>query len=159
MKSVSGWLERIKGFFVLEEEEEIEEEFLPREGVAGADAGQQVPYRDHAPSLVQKKKGKLVTLPGMKGFEVIFMEPSSQAEAQVIADALKRRSAMIVNLQHLDRESAMRIVDFISGITYALNGCVEKITDGIYFFAPQNVIIVPASKKGTPQKSQQLFLQ
>lgn len=61
------------------------------------------------------------------------------AEAQDIADQLKNRRAVVVNLQRIDREQAKRIVDFLSGTVYAIGGDIQKIGTDIFLCTPDNV--------------------
>lgn len=86
-----------------------------------------------------KKRGTLVSLPGQKQMKVIVVEPQSFEETQSIADHLKGRRPVIVNLESTDREHAQRILNFLSGCTYALGGEMQRISNGIFFFAPSNV--------------------
>jgi len=72
---------------------------------------------------------------------VVVMEPTSFEEAQNIADQLKSRRPVIVNLENAEKMLAKRIVDFISGTTYALNGNMQKVGNGIFLFVPTNVDI------------------
>lgn len=86
-----------------------------------------------------KKRGTLVSLPGQKQLKVIVVEPQSFEESPGIADHLKSRRPVIVNLETTDREHAQRILNFLSGCTYALGGEMQRISNGIFFFAPSNI--------------------
>lgn len=86
-----------------------------------------------------KKRGTLVSLPGQKQMKVIVVEPQSFEETPSIADHLKSRRPVILNLESTDREHAQRILNFLSGCTYALGGEMQRISNGIFFFAPSNV--------------------
>ena len=61
------------------------------------------------------------------------------AEAQDIADHLKNRKAVVVNLQRIDHDQARRIVDFLSGTVYAIGGDIQKIGTDIFLCTPDNV--------------------
>ena len=87
----------------------------------------------------KKKKGALFSLPNQKQMKVVVMEPSRFDEVQGVADNLKNRRSVIVNLENADKELSRRIVDFISGTTYALNGNIEKVGTDIFLFVPSNV--------------------
>lgn len=87
----------------------------------------------------KKKKGALFGLPTQKQMRVIVMEPTKIDDVQGIVDNLKNRRSVIVNLENADKELARRVVDFISGATYALNGTIEKIGTDIFIFVPSNV--------------------
>lgn len=86
-----------------------------------------------------RKRGTLVSLPGQKQLKVVVVEPRSFEEVQSIADHLKSRRPIILNLDLAEREHAQRILNFLSGCTYALNGEMQRISNGIFFFAPSNV--------------------
>ncbi|MHB1001260.1 MAG: cell division protein SepF [Armatimonadota bacterium] len=72
---------------------------------------------------------------------VSVRQPLSFDDARLAADGLKDGRQQIVNLERTNHELAERIIDFLNGVTYALNGFVEKISDRVYLFAPNNVVI------------------
>ncbi len=88
-----------------------------------------------------RKNGQVLSLHTQKPMRVVVMEPTSFEEAQNIADQLKNRRPVIVNLENADKALAKRIVDFVSGTTYALNGNMQKVGMGIFLFVPNNVDI------------------
>ena len=61
------------------------------------------------------------------------------SESQQIADYLKNRSAVVVNLKRVTPDQAKRIVDFLSGTVYAIGGDLQKIGGGIFLCTPKNV--------------------
>jgi cell division inhibitor SepF len=67
--------------------------------------------------------------------------PLSYEDARPAADGLKDGRQQIINLEKTNQETFQRILDFLSGVTYALNGFVEKVGDRVYLFAPSNVTI------------------
>ena len=88
-----------------------------------------------------RKNAQVVSIHTQKQMRVVVMEPNSFEEAQNIADQLKNRRPVIVNLENAEKMLAKRIVDFISGTTYALNGNMQKVGNGIFLFVPNNVDI------------------
>ncbi|MFC0558686.1 cell division protein SepF [Halalkalibacter alkalisediminis] len=74
-----------------------------------------------------------------KGTKVILLEPRTYDEAQEIADHLKNRKAVIINLQRISYDQAKRIVDFLSGTVYAIGGDIQKIGTDIFLCTPDNV--------------------
>ena len=60
-------------------------------------------------------------------------------DARVAADGLKSGQQQVVNLERASADMAERIIDFLNGVTYALDGTVEKIGDKVYLFAPANI--------------------
>ena len=73
------------------------------------------------------------------GNKMILLEPRSFSEAQAIADHLKARNSVVVNLKRVTSSQAKRIIDFLSGCIYAISGCMQKIGVGIYLCTPKNV--------------------
>ena len=73
------------------------------------------------------------------GNKMILVEPRAYSESQQIADHLKRRNSVVVNLKRVTADQARRIIDFLSGVIYAIGGSMQKIGVGIYLVAPKNV--------------------
>ena len=73
------------------------------------------------------------------GNKMILLEPRSFSEAQAIADHLKTRNSVVVNLKRVTSAQAKRIIDFLSGCIYAIGGNMQKIGIGIYLCTPKNV--------------------
>lgn len=71
--------------------------------------------------------------------KMILFEPRAYSESQQIADYLKKRSAVVVNLKRVTPDQAKRIVDFLSGTLYAINGGLQKLGTGIFLCTPNNV--------------------
>ncbi|GHH96482.1 cell division protein SepF [Neobacillus kokaensis] len=74
-----------------------------------------------------------------KASKVILVEPGTYAEATDIADHLKNRRAVVVNLQRIDHEQGRQIIDFLSGVVYTLGGDMQKIGMSIFLCTPDNV--------------------
>ncbi|HWI63715.1 MAG TPA: cell division protein SepF [Symbiobacteriaceae bacterium] len=75
------------------------------------------------------------------GFKVLVVEPRSFEEVQTIVDQMRARRPVILNLESLDKDLAQKILNFLNGAIYALNGETQRIAQGIFFFAPQGVDI------------------
>ena len=76
---------------------------------------------------------------GVPGNKMILLEPRAFSEAQTIADYLKSRNTVVVNLKRVTPEVAKRIVDFLSGAVYAIGGGLQKLGNGIFLCTPNNV--------------------
>ena len=76
-----------------------------------------------------------------KGNEMILLEPRAYSESQQIADHLKKRNSVVVNLKRVTSDQAKRIIDFLSGCIYAIGGTMQKVGIGIYLCAPNNVSV------------------
>ena len=73
------------------------------------------------------------------GGKMILLEPRAYSESQQIADHLKNRNSVVVNLKRVTSDQAKRIIDFLSGCIYAIGGTMKKVGVGIYLCAPKNV--------------------
>ena len=73
------------------------------------------------------------------GNKMILLEPRAYSESQQIADHLKNRNSVVVNLKRVTSAQAKRIIDFLSGCIYAIGGTMQKIGVGIYLCTPKNV--------------------
>lgn len=71
--------------------------------------------------------------------KLVLLEPRAFSEAQQIADQLKNRNTVVVNLKRVTKEQAKRIIDFLSGTIYAIGGDIQKVGGGIFLCAPNNV--------------------
>ena len=87
-----------------------------------------------------KKNSNIVNLPtAQKQMKVMVVEPFAFDDAQHVADHLKNRKPVVINFENCDKEVAKRMIDFISGTTYALGGSIQKIGNNIFLCAPNNV--------------------
>lgn len=71
--------------------------------------------------------------------KMILFEPRAYSESQQIADYLKNNSAVVVKLQRVTPDQAKRIVDFLSGTLYAINGDLQKLGGGIFLCTPNSI--------------------
>ena len=70
---------------------------------------------------------------------MILLEPRAFSEAQTIAEYLKARNTVVVNLKRVTPDQAKRIVDFLYGTIYAIGGDLQKLGGGIFLCTPNNV--------------------
>ncbi len=71
--------------------------------------------------------------------KVSVVAPERFNEAQAIGDLVKQSNPVIVNLQMSDRDLSRRMIDFCSGLTYALGGDMEKVAEQVFLLTPSNV--------------------
>jgi cell division inhibitor SepF len=92
------------------------------------------------PEVPRKKRAGLVSLPQRgNGVRVVVMHPRSLEDGQTIADQVKGRRPVIVNLDLADERSGQRLLNFLSGVVYALDGSLRKVGDGIFLATPSNI--------------------
>lgn len=128
-----GMMSKLWNYLGLEDEEEVVERVAYQEEEQPA----------YAEPDRRRGKGQIVGLPTAKQpSKMILCEPRSYEETQEIADHLKARRSVLVNLQRVRQDLAIRIVDFLSGTIYALNGSISKVGPGIFLCAPDHVEVV-----------------
>jgi cell division inhibitor SepF len=129
-----------------EEEEYQEEDFIHEVIQDTADFGT---------NLSKKKSNKVVSITPDNPFKVVILKPENFEDAQEICDHVKDRKPVIFNLEELEKESAQRIVDFLSGSVYAIEGNIQKVSSNIFLIAPANVDIM--SEHRTENKDKAVF--
>jgi cell division inhibitor SepF len=93
----------------------------------------------------QQQKKNVVSLQSIKSSsKLVLVEPRVFNDAQEIADHLKNRRTVVVNLQRVEKTEARRIVDFLSGTVYAIGGEIQKIGSYIVLCTPDNVEVTGA---------------
>jgi cell division inhibitor SepF len=128
-----GVMNKFMHFLGLQEEEEIIERERIVEHVEESET--------NAFEARSKQKNNIVSIHSQKNVKVVLNEPRSYEETQEIADHLRSRRPVIVNLQRVRGDQAVRIVDFLSGTVYALNGSISKIGPNIFLCTPESVDI------------------
>jgi cell division inhibitor SepF len=93
------------------------------------------PARTPAPPA----RGHIEAVPNPNAVRVHLVLPRSFNDAQQIADRFKQSIPVILNLQNADTELSKRLIDFASGLTYALNGGMQRVADKVFLLTPRNV--------------------
>ena len=124
--------EELDGF-----EEEAPAAPRPSRREARAEAAAAAPERSEGTGF----SGKVLSMSSNKAAVVLF-RPTSFSEATKAADDLRDRKAVIVNMENVEPSMARRVVDFLSGCAYALNGKVKKIALATYLFCPQSMDVM-----------------
>ena len=83
------------------------------------------------------------------GTEVSVYSPRSFQDVVEIADALRNRQVVIVNLQNADRTLLQRVVDFTSGVAYTIDGKIQKLAEAIYLVVPAGVVVNASGLRDT----------
>jgi cell division inhibitor SepF len=83
----------------------------------------------------------------LQNAKVHVLAPTQFADAQEIGDRFKSNQPVIVNLQAGDRELSRRMIDFCSGVTYALGGSMDKVADQVFLLTPSNVEVSAEEKR------------
>lgn len=123
MLGLVGWTE--------EDEEEVEqkEEYY-------------APEEKFNPNKNKNNSNKVVNIHSPAQYKVVVLQPETFEDAQEICDNLKAKKPVIINLEEMDLETAKKVIDFLSGCVYALDGNIQKVSNGIFLVAPYNVDIM-----------------
>ncbi|WP_047981342.1 cell division protein SepF [Ornithinibacillus contaminans] len=117
---------KLKTFFTMDDEYEYEYVNEPVESTS---------------NTKQTNSNNVINLKSVKtsSSKVVLCEPRSYEEAQQIADNIVNKRAVVINLQRVDHTQAKRIVDFLSGTVYALNGEIQRLGSQTFLCAPDNI--------------------
>ena len=136
-------LDSIKNIIFIPDEDEFEEENTVVN--EKTDTSKKVERNDYyqtkrvdsSPRIVGGGKTKSVTLNSQ--MQVVLVKPDRYDDVTTIADHLNEKKTVVLNLESADRELARRIVDFLSGATYANHGNMRKVSRGTFLIVPNGV--------------------
>ncbi len=126
-----GTMNKMLKWIGISDEIDEEEEFL---------TGPQVEPEE--PMIPAGKRGKVVNIHTSTQLKVVVIQLTSFEDARDIADHLKAKKPVVINLEKLDKDVSRRVVDFLSGAVYGLDGNIQKVANGIFLIAPYNVGIM-----------------
>lgn len=86
----------------------------------------------------RRNNNKVVSLPQTQQIKMVISQPTTFEQSDEICSFLKEKKSIIVNLEYVNKDVARRIVDFISGGVYALDGYIQKVSNSIFLVAPSN---------------------
>ena len=131
--------EEVEGY---EEEEEVEARPARRRAPAfNFSSEEDTSYTAAAaPAAKSGFTGSVVSMSNKQ--EVVLFHPANFNDTSKAADDLRNKKAVIVNMENVDKAMARRVVDFLSGCAYALDGKVKKIAQSTYLFCPHNMDVV-----------------
>ena len=114
-----------------------------------ASGSRERPYND------QSGQGHLRAVPDqrMAPARVSVVNPASFNDAQALADRFKRQQPVILNLQQADQELSRRMVDFCSGLTYALDGQIQTVANRVFLLTPRNVEVSAEERKRLAERA------
>lgn len=124
-------MNKMMGFLGLDEE--IEDEIEVSEG------GEEFIEDSEVEPLISKRGSKVVSIKTASSAKVLIVKPSTYEEAAEICDELRNRKIVVVNTTKLENRIAQRLLDFVSGASYALSGSLEEVESGIYVVTPSNI--------------------
>lgn len=138
---VSKFIDKMMDIMKLNDYDEYEDEAYEEEEEDTSTSSS--PDVKHLKNYASKRGNstKIVNFQANVQMEVVVLQPETYDEAQDICDHIKSKKPVIINLDKMDRAIAQRIMDFISGSCYTLNGNLQRVTNNIFLIAPENVDI------------------
>ena len=122
-----------------------EEEETPRRSTRSSASDNSAFDAEPAPSVSNTRStgfnGQVLSMNSNKQ-EVVLFHPSSFNDCTKAADDLRDKKGIIVNLENVDKALSRRVVDFLTGCAYALDGKVNKIAQSTYLFSPHNMNVI-----------------
>lgn len=122
-----------------------------------------LPYRDRptvkkiqrgekSERLERTERGATIHAISTPQVRVHIIEPKSFNDAQRVADKFRANTPVIVNLQTTETELSKRLIDFASGLTYGLNGGMQKVADKVFLLTPSNIEVSAEEKRRLQEK-------
>ncbi|NLD45601.1 MAG: cell division protein SepF [Clostridiaceae bacterium] len=104
-------------------------------------------------SVSKRTQNKVVNIHSSSQFKVIVMQPECFNDAKDVCDHLKNKKPTVINLEKVEKDTAQRIIDFLSGAVYSLDGNIQKVSGDIFIIAPYNVDIMGDFKEEINNKA------
>ena len=122
-----------------DEEDEYEEEFAP---VNSAKESARDRDRERERDVDRRGSNKVVNIHTTTQLQVVLVSPTRFENASEIADHLREKRTVVLNLEQADKNIARRLIDFLSGVAYANEGTIKKVALSTYIITPYNVEIL-----------------
>ena len=107
----------------------------PKETIPASRFGQE----EEAPV---NRNNKVVNIHATAQLQVVLVKPEQYENAREIADHLREKRTVVLNLESTNKDTARRLLDFISGVAYAQDGKIKKVAVSTYIITPYNVDIL-----------------
>ncbi len=134
-------LKRLARPYEDEEDDDYEEDFTPvnnvREMPRGSDRSDRGDRMDS-----DRRSNKVVNIHTTTQLQVVLVSPTRFENASEIADHLRDKRTVVLNLEQTDKNIARRLIDFLSGVAYANEGTIKKVALSTYIITPYNVEIL-----------------
>ncbi|MCI8681345.1 MAG: cell division protein SepF [Oscillospiraceae bacterium] len=133
-----SWMENIKRIIspISDEDDDYDEAFDDQES----------PFVEDRPrgmdrGVVDSRRGKVVNIHATTQLKVVLVKPERFENASEIADHLKEKRTVVVNLESTHKDIARRLIDFLSGVAYAGEGKIKRVAANTYIITPYSVEI------------------
>ena len=158
-----GFLEKFGDIFGFVEKEEPEEEMVETSQQAAKQTV--VPVKSEPKPVMRNNNVVSFHNPNREqgsrhegeNARVVLVEPVRFEESQRIADNLLEHRAVVINIESCDTDIAAKIIDFVGGVVYAIDGTIQKVSQGIILAAPQNIDIASELKRDMGETDEEIF--
>ena len=149
-----GFIDELKRLARPYEDEEDEEEFEDFEPVSRSErmdrtdrmerksAKQDTGALFPSESTAERRSNKVVNIHATTQLKVVLVKPEKFEDASSIADHLREKRTVVLNLESTNKEVSRRLVDFLSGVAYANNGQIKRVANSTFIITPYNVDIM-----------------
>ncbi len=134
MSSIMDWVKNTIGY-----SEDEQEEYTSPEPATVPQRRMRVPEES---SGTLPRRSRVVNINTTAQLKVVVVQPINYDDAPEIADHLKQKKPVVINLEKLDKSVASRIFEFLNGVVYALDGSMKKVSNGILLVVPNNMGIM-----------------
>ena len=129
-----GFIDEFKKWAKIDTDDEDEEfdEFVP--------SRRRDERSDNYEDIIESKRSKkVVNIHTTTQLQVVLVKPERYENSPEIADHLKERRTVVLNLESANKETARRVLDFLSGVAYANDGQIKRVANSTYIITPYNV--------------------
>ena len=128
-----------KIFNPYEDEDDYDDHFEDQEPVPFVD---ERPRSERKSSVMDYRRNKVVNIAATTQLKVVLVKPERFEMASEIADHLKEKRTVVLNLESTNKDIARRLIDFLSGVAYASEGRIKKVAANTYLITPYHVEMV-----------------
>ena len=125
-----------------EEEDDFDDFDISPRPVERRERTERAPRNDVPPVEDDRRSNKVVNIRAATQLQVVLVKPDKFEDASAIADHLREKRTVVLNLESTNKEIARRLLDFLSGVAYANEGKIKKVAISTYIITPYNVDIL-----------------
>ena len=139
-----GFIDKIKKWTDVDDyEEESYDDYVPQQPHQEQQPVSRVSTTYDQPQTIPYSRGnKVVNINATAQLQVVLVKPDKFENATEIADHLKDKRTVVINLEQTNKEIARRLLDFLSGVAYAFQGKIQKVANSTFLITPYNVGIM-----------------
>lgn len=134
-----GFISWIKEFFGIGNQDETETDDI-LQGYETTETPREKRSKQNDDSA--KKDNKIVNINATTQLEVVLVKPEAYADGSIVADHLINRRTVVLNLESTNKEVSRRLLDFLSGVAYAIDGQIKRVANSTFIITPYNVGVV-----------------